>query len=174
MTRAPDYRFLTAPIPYSNSRTPIAALGAMASASWPSSELVPWDLRGHVPDAVIIELGENDCHAFNCSVPSNVAFLAAAYVSFVHNITEAYAVPALPIFLTIAMHEAGQSTAMIAAAKQLSGEGFRVQFLNATVPSVLPDGSNVALGCGGHPSAQAHSLAFERAQPAISKVLGWN
>ena len=40
-------------------------------------------------------------------------------------------------------------------------------------PATLPDGTPVALGCGGHPSAQAHGLAFARAQPVIAKVLGW-
>lgn len=134
---------------------------------------VPWDLRAHVPDVVLMELGENDCHAFNCSSPSNVARLAGAYVSFVHNITGFYGNQQLPIFLTIAMHEAGQSTAMKAAEAQLVADGYRVQFLNASVPPVMPDGTVVATGCGGHPSGQAHGFAFEIAQPIIAQALGW-
>jgi hypothetical protein len=41
-----------------------------------------------------------------------VCAAVAAYVSFVHNITAVYNSPQLPIFLTIANHEAGQSAAM--------------------------------------------------------------
>lgn len=145
----------------------------MADVAWPADSRVAWDLRAHVPDVVVMELGENDCHSFNCTAPAGATRLTAAYVSFVHNVTSAYGTPHLPIFLTIAMHEAGQSKAMIAAAAQLQGEGYAVQFLNATAPPALPDGTPVAIGCGGHPSAQAHGLAFERAQPVIAKTLGW-
>lgn len=150
------------------------ALGAMANDAWPAAERVPWDFAAHPADAVLVELGENDCHAVNCTVGSGLANLADAYVSFVANITAAYGGnKALPVFLAIANHEAGQSAAMGLAVPRLQASGFsNVFFLNATAPDVI-NGTNIDTGCAGHPSAAQQAFSFQRARPAIAKVLGW-
>lgn len=46
------------------------ALGAMGASSWPNATRVPWAAR---VDGVFVELGENDCHAFNCTAPAGRA-----------------------------------------------------------------------------------------------------
>ena len=71
------------------------------------------------------------------------------------------------------MHESGQSKAMLLAVDELVSAGYKAAFLNATAPDVLPDGTPVATGCGGHPSAQANALAAARARPVIAAALGW-
>lgn len=148
------------------------SLGAMASDAWPAAQRVAWPTRTHVPDAIILTIGSNDCHTFDCT-GKDLQTLKAAYVSFVQNLTLAYAVPSLPVFLTIAMHESGQSKAMLLAVDELVAAGYKAAFLNATAPDVLPDGTPVATGCGGHPSAQANALAAARARPVIAAALGW-
>jgi len=145
-------------------------LGAMASAGWPPARRVRWPLPA--PSLVLVELGENDCHSFDCT-GKDLQTLKAAYVSFAHNLTLAYGKPDLPIFFTIAMHEAGQSAAMLLAVDELVAAGIRASFLNATAPATLPDGSVVPAGCGGHPSAQANALAAARARPVIAAAMGW-
>lgn len=81
---------------------------------------------------------------------------------------------ALPLFFTLANHEAGQSAAMHSAIAALSAEGFtKVLLLNATTPNVLPDGTAIDNGCAGHPSAAQNLLAFERARPVVASALGW-
>ena len=149
-------------------------LGAMAQNSFPAAERVAWPLAQHVPDAVLIELGENDCHAWDCTDPARQQELEAAYVAFVKSLAAAYAKPAMPFFFVIAMHEAGQSGPMKSAAATLTGAGYSATFVNATAPSTFPDtGAPVPTGCGGHPSYAANGLAMERARAVIAAALGW-
>jgi hypothetical protein len=149
------------------------ALGAMGEPFWPPETRVPWQAP---LDAVLVELGENDCHAFNCSAPPGRERLGAAYAALAH--TLAAAQPrgkALPIFFTLANHEAGQSLAMADAVDTLRSAGFSsVQLLNGTSPNVDPvSGADIANGCAGHPSAAQNTLAFARMQPIVAAVLGW-
>lgn len=150
------------------------ALGAMGDASWPADQRAAWNFSARPADAVVIELGENDCHALNCTDPADLQKLADAYVAFVGVITgpTVYANKALPIFLFIGPHEAGQSRAMALALPTLHAGGFAVSFLNATSGNTA-NGTNIDVGCGGHPSAAQSYLTFQRATPAIAAVLGW-
>lgn len=147
-------------------------LGAMTYSDWPAQARVPWDFLGRPADAVLVELGENDCHAFNCSVEANLATLAKAYVEFAHVIAAAYNNTALPIFLSIANHEAGQSVAMKMALADPGMAGLNVSFLNATAPDVV-NGTNIDVGCAGHPSIAQQQQTFLAARPVIAQALGW-
>ena len=148
------------------------ALGAMGSAAWPVAQRVQWSFDQHPVDAVLLELGENDCHALNCSSPSDLAQLVDAFVAFVTALGTRYYPRTTPFFLAIANHEAGQSRAMLLALPPLTAAGFHVTFLNATAPNAV---NNVSIdtGCAGHPSAAQQQLSFERAQAAVAAVLGW-
>jgi len=148
------------------------SLGAMSGSDWPAASRVPWSTRAHPVDAVLIELGENDCHAFNCSSPKSLQRLATAYVQFVTILATQFYTRVTPFFLTIANHEAGQSGAMLSAIPSLLQEGFNVTFLNATSPDSL-DGVNINTGCAGHPSYLQNIVSFSRAQKTLASALGW-
>jgi len=147
------------------------ALGAMGAREWPAAARVAWSAP---PDAVFIELGENDCLPLNCTAPAGRAVLAAAYVALAR--TLAAASPAgtgLPLFFTIANHERGQSLAMGDAVSALLTVGFtRAQFLNGTSPTVS-GGVYIGNGCAGHPSAAQNALAAARMRPVVAAALGW-
>lgn len=149
------------------------ALGAMGEPSWPAASRVTWTAT---VDAAFVELGENDCHAFNCTGAPGRAELAGAYVALAH--TLAATQPAgigLPIFFTLSNHEAGQSAAMGDAVAALRAAGFsKVSLLNGTAPNADPaTGANIANGCAGHPSAAQNVLAFDRMQPVVAAALNW-
>ena len=148
------------------------ALGAMGASSWPTATRVPWAAR---VDAVFVELGENDCHAFNCTSPAGRAQLAAAFSALARRLADVQpAGKALPIFFTISNHEAGQSAAMGDAVSALRAEGFSaVSFLNGTSPSVGPGGVYIDNGCAGHPSAAQNVIAAARMRPVVAAALGW-
>jgi hypothetical protein len=147
------------------------ALGAMGSPDWPEAARVPWHAAAAPVDAVFIELGENDCHAFNCTAPDGAAKLVAAYKGLVRNLAGNYSA-AIPFFFTLANHEAGQSVAMNLAIAALAGDFPRVALLNGTSPNVDPrSGANIDTGCAGHPSAAQNLLAFARMQPVVAAAL---
>jgi len=150
------------------------ALGAMGAASWPNASRVPWDAR---VDGVFVELGENDCHTFNCTAPAGRARLADAYVALAHTLAAAQpaAGPRLPIWFTLANHEAGQSAAMGDAVAALSAAGFSaVALLNGTSPTLDPAGHTyIGNGCAGHPSAAQNVIAAARMRPVVAAALGW-
>ena len=149
------------------------ALGAMGEPFWPADSRVPWKAP---VDAVFVELGENDCRAFNCTASPGREKLGAAYVALAHTLAAAQPEGiALPIFFTLANHEVGQSVAMGDAVGKLRSAGFtRVQVLNGTSPNVDPmSGAVIDNGCAGHPSAAQNVLAFQRMQPIIAAILGW-
>lgn len=148
------------------------ALGAMGSADWPVASRMPWSAP---VSGVFIELGENDCHLFNCTAPNGRAKLSAAYVALAHTLAASQpAGKALPIWLTLSNHEAGQSVAMGDAVGALQREGFTaVSLLNGTSPGINDCGENIDNGCAGHPSAAQNLLAFARMQPVVAAALGW-
>ena len=158
-------------------------LGGMIQNKWPEEARVPYNASRFRPDAVIINLGENDWNAhcgttFGC--PAN---FTAAYVRFVEHIVDVYArahdnknysqqqqqpqPQPIVFFLTIGPHERGQSEAIIPAVQLLKAKGTPAYFLNATV------GDFGTIGCGGHPGITIHHAAFLRAQPVIAEVMGW-
>jgi hypothetical protein len=146
------------------------ALGSMTSFA--PQDRVKWGFPA--ADAVLLELGENDCHKFNCSLGSDVDKLVDAYDAFVRVVVEAYGGRlTLPVFLSIVNHEAGQSAAMLKVIPRLASEGYtRVSFLNATTPGSV-NGTNIDNGCAGHPSAAQNVIAAGIAAPIVRKVLGW-
>lgn len=149
------------------------ALGAMGEPAWPAESRVPWTSQ---IEGVFIELGENDCHQKNCTTPPGRQQLADAYVALAHTLAATQpAGTSLPIFFTIANHEAGQSAAMGDAVAALRGADFsRVALLNGTTPSLEPVSHEyIANGCAGHPSAAQNALAFARMQPIVAAALGW-
>ena len=148
------------------------ALGAMGSAAWPVAQRVEWSFAQHPVDAVLLELGENDMHALNCSLPGDLAQLADAFVRFITELGTRFYPKTTPFFLAIANHEAGQSRAMLMALPTLTAAGFQVTFLNATAPNVV-NNISIDTGCAGHPSAAQQQLSFARAQVAVAAVLGW-
>lgn len=148
------------------------ALGAMGDDAWPAGARAPWSAP---VDAVFVELGENDCHAFNCTAPTGRATLAASFVALAHKLSAAQpAGNALPIWFTLANHEAGQSAAMTDAVSTLRAAGFtNTALLNGTTPTLGPGGVYIANGCAGHPSAAQNELAFARLRPIVAQALGW-
>ncbi len=148
------------------------ALGAMGGAAWPAAARARWAARA---DAVFIELGENDCHAFNCSAGAGRARLAAAYVALAHELAaQQPAGQRLPLWFTLANHEAGQSAAMADAVAALRAAGFaNAALLNGTTPALGPGGEDIDNGCAGHPSAAQNQLAYERMRPVVAAALGW-
>ena len=148
------------------------ALGAMGGSAWPAAARVAWSAP---VNAVFVELGENDCHAFACANGTGRAKLAAAYVALARSLAAVQpAGDALHIWFTIANHEAGQSAAMGDAITTLQAAGFsNVAFLNGTSPNVDDCGNFIDNGCAGHPSAAQNLLAFARMQPVIAAALGW-
>jgi len=161
-------------------------LGSMLQRSKWARDLTPWSqcneaLGGgvaSVPQAVVVNLGENDMHAApKPPTPAWLAQLAASYVEFVGALWRAYAAcsgasdKSTPVFfLTIGPHEAGQSAAIVAALPQLVAAGYKALLLNATVP--LPPA--LPAGCGGHPGPSLHAAAAQRAAPVVSEALGWD
>jgi hypothetical protein len=123
------------------------------------------------PQAVVVNLGENDWNA-NCgSTPACIAKFTAAYVAFVEHLSAAYgdaAAKSIRFFATIGPHEKGQSVGILPAVAQLQGLGYKASFLNATVDSSL-----YPPGCGGHPGPSIHRASFEAAQPVIAAAMGW-
>lgn len=126
-----------------------------------------------VPDAVVINLGENDWNA-NCGNSSTcISEFTAAYVTFVEHIANTYqkaaSSPSLnqTFFLTIGPHEKGQSVGILPAVSALQEKGINAVFLNATV-------SGLVSGCGGHPGPTIHRAAAARAWPVIAQVMGWS
>lgn len=148
------------------------ALGAMGGSGWPAAQRVAWSAP---VDAVFVELGENDCHAFPCANGTGRAKLAAAYVALAHTLAATQAAgKALHIWLTLANHEAGQSAAMGDAVATLQSAGFtNVALLNGTSPNVDRAGDDIDNGCAGHPSAAQNVIAFERMRPVVAQALGW-
>lgn len=148
------------------------ALGAMGYAAWPAAARVPWAAP---VDGVFVELGENDCHSFNCTEAAGRARLSAAYVALAHTLAAAQpAKESLPIWFTLANHEAGQSAAMGDAVSALRAAGFlNAALLNGTSPGIGPGGVDIDNGCAGHPSAAQNLLAFARMQPVVAAALGW-
>ena len=148
------------------------ALGAMGARGW-VGERVPWEMR---VDGVFIELGENDCHAFNCTSGEGRGKLADAYVALAQKLAAAQpAGVALPLWFTLSNHEAGQSAAMADAVVALQGQGFKhAALLNGTTPNNDPcTGAPIDNGCAGHPSAAQNALAFARMRPIVAAALGW-
>ena len=147
-------------------------LGGMVQNKWPNQSMVPYDARRFQPDAVLINLGENDWGGGKCgTTPGCPAKFTAAYVAYVKHIGDVYAkagktVP-ITFFLTIGPHEHGQSTAILPAVEQLKAGGVNAVFLNATVPDYG------TIGCGGHPGITIHRASFLRAQPVIAAAMGW-
>lgn len=158
--------------PYSIPMSLPWALGAMGDDAWPAAARVPWSAP---VDGVFVELGENDCHSFNCTEPAGRSKLTAAYVALAHELaTSQPAGDALPIWYTISNHEAGQSAAMGDAVTTLRAAGFaNAAFLNGTTPTLGPGGVYIANGCAGHPSAAQNVLAFNRMRPSVAQALGW-
>jgi len=141
------------------------ALGAMGYAAWPAAERVLWTPRP--VDAIFVELGENDAHAFNVTSPSGAARLAAAYVALARSLAAAYGA-ATPLFFVLANHEAGQSVAMALAVAELP----HAALLNGTTPTLDPRSKEwIGNGCAGHPSAAQNVLAFARMQPVVAAAL---
>ena len=167
-------------------------LGSMMS--WANATRAPFSPAGFTPDAVLINLGENDANAdAHCYTdPACTARVATAFVSFVQRINAVYGPPAVQrtFFLTIAPHEKGQHAAILPAVAQLVALGVDAVFLNATVNgsvsgcecfltlararASLPRLTLIfALTGGGHPGPTTHKLAFERARPQIAAKMGW-
>ena len=147
-------------------------LGGMVQNKWPTGSMVPYDARRFQPDAVLINLGENDWGGGKCGgTPGCPAKFTAAYVDFVRHIGDVYAkagkTTPITFFLTIGPHEHGQSAAILPAVEQLKAGGVNAVFLNATVPDYG------TIGCGGHPGVTIHHASFMRAQPVIAAVMGW-
>lgn len=164
-----------------------ATLGSMLTPSkWSGAGgAVAWDPcnpalgGGVVPDAVYVNLGENDMHGAPAPpIPASwFAGLAQSYVDFVAALWAAYAKcgsgvdkgsPAF--FLAIGPHEAGQSVAIAQALPAIAAAGYTVTFINATVPNppVIP------AGCGGHPGPSLHLASAQRAAPVISHAMQWD
>ena len=102
--------------------------------------------------------------------------LAAAYVALAHTLSTTQPLGTrLPIFFTLANHEAGQSLAMGDAVASLRAAGFSAVFLlNGTSPDVDPvTGGGIANGCAGHPSAAQNVIAAARMRPIVAAALGW-
>ena len=76
-------------------------LGALATPKW--------DFSSFVPDAIVINLGENDWKNPNSGDPAWVAAWTASYVTFVKRLATLYNSPKITYFCTIGPHEAGQS-----------------------------------------------------------------
>lgn len=145
-------------------------LGAMGYSDWPVDERVVW-----IPspvDAIFIELGENDAHAFNVTSPEGLDKLSGAYVKLVKSLSSSYG-NEIPYFFTLSNHEAGQSAAMILAVEQLQAEFPKAMLLNGTTPSLDPIcNTNIDNGCAGHPSFAQNVLSFERIYPVVAAELG--
>ena len=145
-------------------------LGAMHD--WPIADRVTYNASRFQPDAVLINLGENDWGGGKCGATSGCpAKFQAAYVDFVNHISSVYAETGkinITFFLTIGPHEHNQSSAIIPAVAQLQTSGVNAVFLNATVPDYG------TIGCGGHPGITIHQASFERAQPVIAAAMGWS
>ena len=145
-------------------------LGAMHD--WPLADRVTYNASRFQPDAVLINLGENDWGGGKCgATPGCPAKFQAAYVDFVNHISSVYAETGkinITFFLTIGPHEHNQSSAIIPAVAQLQTSGVNAVFLNATVPDYG------TIGCGGHPGITIHQASFERAQPVIAAAMGWS
>ena len=145
-------------------------LGAMGYSDWPVDERVMW--TPSPVDAVFIELGENDAHAFNVTSPEGLDKLSGAYVKLVKSLSSSYG-REIPYFFTLSNHEAGQSAAMILAVEQLQAEFPKAMLLNGTTPSIDPIcNTNIANGCAGHPSFAQNVLSFERIYPVVAAALG--
>ncbi len=147
-------------------------LGGMLQNRWPKGSMVAYNASRFQPDAVLINLGENDWGGGKCgTTPGCPANFTRAYVEFVRHISDVYAkagkTEAITFFLTIGPHEHGQSAAILPAVEQLTASGTKAIFLNATVPDYG------TIGCGGHPGVTIHHAAFMRAQPVIAAAMGW-
>lgn len=143
----------------------------MLQNKWPKDTMVAYDASRFQPDAVLINLGENDWGGGKCGTTAGCpAKFTEAYVEYVHHIAEVYAKvgkEGITFFLTIGPHEHGQSTAILPAVEQLKASGVTALFLNATVPDFG------TIGCGGHPGVTIHHASFMRAQPIIAAAMGW-
>jgi hypothetical protein len=146
-------------------------LGSMGYSDWPTDERVAW--KPAPVDAVFIELGENDAHAFNVTSPTGLAKLSGAYIQLVNSLAKTYG-SRIPYFFTLSSHEAGQSSAMLLAIDQLKSEYPKAMLLNGTTGSYDPTcpSTFIANGCAGHPSFAQNVLAFERMQPIVKAALG--
>jgi lysophospholipase L1-like esterase len=139
-------------------------LGSMYG-NWPAPTKQRWDFSSWVPDAVIINLGEND---WNFDPTPNATFIqhyTDAYVAYVQYVASVYN-KNVTFFLTIAPHEKGQSVGILPAVSTLQALNYKAHFLNATV-------AGLPIGCGGHPGPTVHRAAFEVAQPIIASIMGW-
>lgn len=145
--------------------------GMLSQGGWPEEDRIKYDASRFQPDAVLINLGENDWGGGKCgSTPGCPAQFQKAYVSFVTHISSVYHAAGksnISFFLTIGPHEHGQSAAIVPAVSALRGSGLNAFFLNATVPDFG------TIGCGGHPGITIHEASFQRAQPVIAAVMGW-
>ena len=143
----------------------------MLQNKWPKDTMVAYDASRFQPDAVLINLGENDWGGGKCGTTAGCpAKFTEAYVEYVHNIAAVYAKvgkEGITFFLAIGPHEHGQSTAILPAVEQLKASGVTALFLNATVPDFG------TIGCGGHPGVTIHHASFMRAQPIIAAAMGW-
>ena len=133
-----------------------------------SPDAPPWNFAAASrPDAVIVYLGTND---FSCGTMTDAVF-TAAYVQFLHNITDYYArssgsAATTTFFCAIGpMSPTRPLNATLAAIAGARADGLDAHLLdmrNATLD-----------GCGSHPGAVGHKAMALQAQPQIASVMNW-
>lgn len=149
-------------------------LGSTPNAAWDFS-------RASRPDAVLINLGQND---FGCGPggpnlnATMVQLWQDTYLAFLTNITQYYANSRVTAY---GAEHSSQGIVFFLGAGPMS-----TYYTNATQGAVvraraerglhavfLDLGGATLDGCGGHPGAYGHWDMFSKAQPQIAAVMGW-
>lgn len=131
-----------------------------------------WDFSKWTPDAVVINLGENDSGIYKMGIHPDPGAAAdtAAYKAFVASIRAAY--PRATIFCVLGPMDAVRGPWKdyeMEAVKELTDAGdSRIFFL----PLDVRTGPTLS-GCGGHPNVAEHQVMADLLAPFIASHMGW-
>lgn len=121
-----------------------------------------YDFSLFVPDAVVVHIGGND-YSTGPPNPTQEQF-ETAYVSLIHTIRRAYAVPDLTFFLMCGPMYGDPCGYIMNVVDFVPN----AHFINVT--NILGPGT---YGCDSHPNVAGHRKIAALAQPVIAEVMGW-
>lgn len=132
----------------------------------------PWNFSQWVPQAVHINLGTNDNGNGLFNNATFVAGFESTYISFIHNISAAYADEYSKDIHYFLVYQGPMSTvynaSVLEVAANLTADGYKVTPLDYMITPYSP------IGCEYHPSVPVHQAMAAKAQPIIAQAMGWD
>jgi hypothetical protein len=142
----------------------------------------PYDFAasGFVPDALVINLGDNDyagCSKFSpfkdkCGAEFGAAF-TATYVEFMKNVAKWYNKPDMQFFCGVGPITNDYLNATLAAVAQAKAAGLKATFVDMLACPSNGEGGFTCDGCATHPGILGHQKMYEKSYNTIKTTMGW-